>query len=148
MTSGIGRFWCLLCICPILLANTMDYSNYENHIVRRTHLRQLWDPNFEDAMRVEAVTGTENNTVTNMTVQLGATAYMHCHVRSSERELGGSGHKFHNEFPFTRTQHLIIRDNGDTIFQLFYYHTKMIVKDHLLERSSKCLGFAGETGTS
>ncbi|VEN48095.1 unnamed protein product [Callosobruchus maculatus] len=33
------------------------------------------------------------------------------------------------------TKHLIIRDNGDTIFQLFYYHTKMIVKDHLLKRS-------------
>ncbi|VEN38962.1 unnamed protein product [Callosobruchus maculatus] len=32
------------------------------------------------------------------------------------------------------TKHLIIRDNGDTIYQLFYYHTKMIVKHHLLKR--------------
>ncbi|RZC37890.1 uncharacterized protein BDFB_006964, partial [Asbolus verrucosus] len=35
--------------------------------------------------------GAENNTITNVTVQLGATAYLHCHVRSTgDRALAGA----------------------------------------------------------
>lgn len=37
------------------------------------------------------MTGAENNTITNVTVQLGATAYLHCHVRSTgDRTLAGA----------------------------------------------------------
>ncbi|CAH1110063.1 unnamed protein product [Psylliodes chrysocephalus] len=53
--------------------------------------RQLWYPSFEDFSRAEAMTGAENNTITNVTVQLGATAYLHCHVRSTgDRTLAGA----------------------------------------------------------
>lgn len=52
--------------------------------------RQLWHPNYEDFTRAEAAVGFDNNTITNVTVQLGATAYLHCRVRSSaDRTLGG-----------------------------------------------------------
>lgn len=53
--------------------------------------RQLWYPNFEDFSRAEAIAGAENNTITNVTVQLGATAYLHCHVRNTgDRALAGA----------------------------------------------------------
>lgn len=33
----------------------------------------------------------DNNTVTNVTVQLGATAFLHCHVRTfGDRTVGGA----------------------------------------------------------
>ncbi|GJQ76685.1 hypothetical protein Trydic_g15538 [Trypoxylus dichotomus] len=52
--------------------------------------RQLWYPNFEDYARSEGIIG-DNNTVTNITVQLGATAYLHCHVRSpADRTIVGA----------------------------------------------------------
>lgn len=52
--------------------------------------QHLWYPNLEEYSRAEGMVG-ENNTVTNVTVQLGATAYLHCHVRStSERTLAGA----------------------------------------------------------
>lgn len=44
--------------------------------------REQWYPNLEDYARAEGAAGAENNTVNNVTVQLGATAYLHCHVRS------------------------------------------------------------------
>lgn len=50
----------------------------------------MWHPNYEDYSRAEASVGYDNNTVTNVTVQLGATAYLHCRVRSSpDRTIGG-----------------------------------------------------------
>ncbi|XP_017771242.1 PREDICTED: neurotrimin [Nicrophorus vespilloides] len=53
--------------------------------------RQLWYPNFEDFAKAENSVGDHNNTVTNVTVQLGATAYLHCHVRSTnDRTLAGA----------------------------------------------------------
>lgn len=54
--------------------------------------RQLWYPNFEDYAKAESLaSGDNNNTVTNVTVQLGATAYLHCHVRNTgDRALSGA----------------------------------------------------------
>lgn len=48
----------------------------------------MWYPNLDDLARAEAV--GQNNTITNITVQLGATAYLHCHVRSGgDRTISG-----------------------------------------------------------
>lgn len=48
----------------------------------------MWYPNLDDLARAEAL--GQNNTVTNITVQLGATAYLHCHVRSGgDRTISG-----------------------------------------------------------
>lgn len=53
--------------------------------------REQWYPNLEDYARAEGAAGAENNTINNVTVQLGATAYLHCHVRSiADRALAGA----------------------------------------------------------
>lgn len=47
---------------------------------------------MEDALNGDGTSWgvMENNTVTNTTVQLGATAFLHCHVRTFEdRTIGG-----------------------------------------------------------
>lgn len=68
----------------ILFSERRDIQKY-------SEWRQLWYPNFEDYSRAEAMAGAENNTVTNVTVQLGATAYLHCHVRNAgDRALAGA----------------------------------------------------------
>lgn len=52
---------------------------------------EQWYPNLEDYARAEGAAGAENNTVNNVTVQLGATAYLHCRVRSGgDRTLSGA----------------------------------------------------------
>ncbi|KYB26745.1 hypothetical protein TcasGA2_TC010603 [Tribolium castaneum] len=68
----------------LIVAERRDLQKYSDW-------RQLWYPNFEDFSRAEAMAGAENNTITNVTVQLGATAYLHCHVRSTgDRALAGA----------------------------------------------------------
>lgn len=53
--------------------------------------RQLWNSNtLDDYAKVEGSAGPENNTVNNVTVQLGATAYLHCHVRSPGDRIAGT----------------------------------------------------------
>ncbi|XP_066249389.1 neurotrimin [Euwallacea similis] len=78
----------LVWISPSILA----YSTGSRRKVQDEYSdkKQLWHPNFEDYSRAEASVGYDNNTITNVTVQLGATAYLHCRVRSSvDRALGG-----------------------------------------------------------
>ncbi|XP_060524378.1 neurotrimin isoform X2 [Cylas formicarius] len=71
----------LICASTIQKRDTEKYSDW----------RELWYSNFEDYNRAEAVVGFENNTITNVTVQLGATAYLHCYVRSTvDRALAGT----------------------------------------------------------
>lgn len=55
--------------------------------------RQLWHAGMEDALNLDVASWgvMENNTVTNVTVQLGATAFLHCHVRTfGDRTIGGA----------------------------------------------------------
>lgn len=55
--------------------------------------RQLWHTNGDGALvkGEGGISPLDNNTVTNVTVQLGATAYLHCHVRSiGDRSMQGS----------------------------------------------------------
>lgn len=60
------------------------------HHEKYTDWKQLWHPNYEDYSRAEASLVLDNNTVTNVTVQMGATAYLHCRVRHTpDRALGG-----------------------------------------------------------
>lgn len=43
--------------------------------------QQLWYSNIEDFQKlIEPI--IDNNTITNMTVQLGGTAFLHCRVRN------------------------------------------------------------------
>ncbi|KAK9892144.1 hypothetical protein WA026_018343, partial [Henosepilachna vigintioctopunctata] len=63
----------------------------QNNLHKSSEWKQLWYPNLEDFTKAEASISSENNTVTNITVQLGATAFLHCHVRSTnDRTLAGS----------------------------------------------------------
>lgn len=59
------------------------YVSGRKDLQKYSEWRQLWYPNVEDYNKAEAIASADNNTVTNVTVQLGATAYLHCHVRSS-----------------------------------------------------------------
>lgn len=75
----------------ILLKKIYVFIAEKRKIQQYSEWRQLWHPNFDDYNRAEAIVGAENNTSTNVTVQLGATAYLHCHVRSSaDRALAGA----------------------------------------------------------
>lgn len=79
----------LLWIPPILLTTSMDIRRRDAQQYN-LEWRQLWYPNFEDYARAEGIVG-DNNTVTNVTVQLGATAYLHCHVRTTaDRTMAGA----------------------------------------------------------
>ncbi|XP_068894770.1 protein CEPU-1 isoform X1 [Tenebrio molitor] len=89
MLADYWRLILLLWIPPILLATSMEIKRRD--LQKYSDWRQLWYPNFEDFSRAEAMAGAENNTITNVTVQLGATAYLHCHVRSTgDRALAGA----------------------------------------------------------
>ncbi|XP_072389102.1 protein CEPU-1 [Diabrotica undecimpunctata] len=89
------RFLFLFYISPALVL-TMDTARRDSYQQQQqqqkySEWRQLWYPNFEEFSRAEAMAGAENNTITNVTVQLGATAYLHCHVRSTgDRTLAGA----------------------------------------------------------
>lgn len=67
----------------LLVAGRRDLQKYSDW-------RQLWYNNFEDFARAEGAAGAENNTVNNVTVQLGATAYLHCHVRNPGDRMTGA----------------------------------------------------------
>ncbi|XP_063919288.1 hemicentin-2-like [Zophobas morio] len=89
MLADYWRLLLLLWLPPILLATSMEIKRRD--LQKYSDWRQLWYPNFEDFSRAEAMAGAENNTITNVTVQLGATAYLHCHVRSTgDRALAGA----------------------------------------------------------
>lgn len=63
----------------------------ENDLQKYSEWKQLWYPNLEELAKAEASLSSDNNTVTNITVQLGATAFLHCHVRNSnDRTIAGS----------------------------------------------------------
>lgn len=46
-----------------------------------TEWQQLWYSNFEEYQRLTEPS-FDNNTVSNVTVQLGGTAFLHCRVRN------------------------------------------------------------------
>ncbi|KAL1501081.1 hypothetical protein ABEB36_006474 [Hypothenemus hampei] len=78
-------------ISPIILGYSTGSRKKESHQNKNTDWSQLWHPHYEDYTRAEASVGYENNTITNVTVQLGATAYLHCRVRSSADRTLGAG---------------------------------------------------------
>ncbi|XP_050503982.1 neuronal growth regulator 1-like [Diabrotica virgifera virgifera] len=88
------RILFLVYISPalVLSMDTARRDSYQQQQQQKySEWRQLWYPNFEEFSRAEAMAGAENNTITNVTVQLGATAYLHCHVRSTgDRTLAGA----------------------------------------------------------
>ncbi|XP_050296546.1 hemicentin-2-like [Anthonomus grandis grandis] len=91
MWSDIWHLIFAICTLPSTTwAHTTGIRKSSTQQEKYTGWKQLWHPNFEDYSRAEAAVGYDNNTITNVTVQLGATAYLHCKVRSSaERTLGG-----------------------------------------------------------
>jgi hypothetical protein len=48
---------------------------------RHAEWQQLWYSNFEEFQRLTEP-NFDNNTISNITVQLGATAFLHCRVRN------------------------------------------------------------------
>lgn len=50
-----------------------------DEVGREGDWQQLWYNGFEEYQRLEPA--LDNNTVTNVTAQLGATAFLHCPVR-------------------------------------------------------------------
>ncbi|XP_056646510.1 hemicentin-2-like isoform X1 [Diorhabda sublineata] len=94
MLTEYCRIILFILVSPIL-ASSMDTTRkdvYQQQQQQKySEWRQLWYPNFEEFSRAEAMAGAENNTITNVTVQLGATAYLHCHVRTTgDRTLAGA----------------------------------------------------------
>ncbi|KAG5894519.1 hypothetical protein JTB14_026808 [Gonioctena quinquepunctata] len=72
---------------------TTDIEDKERPEVQQySEWRQQWSPTFEEFSRAEAIAaGADNNTNTTVTVQLGGTAFLHCHVRSmADRTLSGA----------------------------------------------------------
>lgn len=66
--------------------------------------RQLWHSGGDGVGIVKGEGGIsplDNNTVTNVTVQLGATAYLHCHVRTigTDRTMQGGPEVNFHQFP-------------------------------------------------
>lgn len=56
--------------------------------------KALWYSNLEELQRANEA--NENNTITNVTVQLGGTAYLHCKVRSlAERSVADAEVSLH-----------------------------------------------------
>ncbi|XP_044747062.1 lachesin isoform X2 [Coccinella septempunctata] len=86
------QHFCLLLIywiAPALLSQQTNTK--QNDLQKYSEWKQLWYPNLEELAKAEASLASDNNTVTNITVQLGATAFLHCHVRNShDRTLAGS----------------------------------------------------------
>lgn len=81
-------FFIKFLVCLIYFISFSGKQGTENYSKFR---EQQWYPNLEDYARAEGAAGAENNTVNNVTVQLGATAYLHCHVRSlGDRALAGA----------------------------------------------------------
>ncbi|KAF4529049.1 hypothetical protein B566_EDAN006070 [Ephemera danica] len=56
---------------------------------RHAEWQQLWYSNFEEYQRLTEPT-FDNNTISNVTVQLGGSAFLHCRVRNlGERTVSG-----------------------------------------------------------
>ncbi|XP_023720928.1 peroxidasin isoform X2 [Cryptotermes secundus] len=70
----------LLVLPSVLLATSLDKGRRElPH--RHAEWQQLWYSNFEEFQRLTEP-NFDNNTISNITVQLGATAFLHCRVRN------------------------------------------------------------------
>lgn len=97
----------------------------DSHQDKYTDWRQLWHPNYEDYSRAEASVGYDNNTVTNVTVQLGATAYLHCRVRSSpDRTIGGGEVSVNfSKCAQVRRSLTVIQMNAKSIQNKNWFHT-------------------------
>lgn len=88
MLAEYWRLIALLWIPPALLATSVDIRRRD--LQKYSDWRQLWYNNFDDFSRTEGAAGAENNTINNVTVQLGATAYLHCRVRSPGERMTGT----------------------------------------------------------
>ncbi|XP_049788235.1 hemicentin-2-like [Schistocerca gregaria] len=79
---GRRALWALLLLLlpPLLVANSVDKGRREMPH-RHSEWQQLWYSNFEEFQRLTEPT-FDNNTVSNVTVQLGGTAFLHCRVRN------------------------------------------------------------------
>lgn len=87
----------VLWLSPMLLTSSMNMRRRDSRDIQATYpdWRQLWHAGMEDALNLDVASWgvMENNTVTNVTVQLGATAFLHCHVRTfGDRTIGGAEH--------------------------------------------------------
>ncbi|KAK4883917.1 hypothetical protein RN001_000188, partial [Aquatica leii] len=86
----LAKYWrliALLWIPPLLLVTAVDIGRKD---LGHSNWRQLWYNSFEDFARAEGAAGAENNTINNVTVQLGATAYLHCRVRNPGDRMTGT----------------------------------------------------------
>ncbi|GLV43516.1 hypothetical protein CBL_04058 [Carabus blaptoides fortunei] len=86
MLTEVGSLQALLLLwlSPLLLTTSMDMRRRDVPI-SQTDWRQLFQSNIEETLKSDGGSWSpaDNNTVTNVTVQLGATAYLHCHVRTT-----------------------------------------------------------------
>lgn len=72
-----------------LLNNHPNEKEAPQHVVAPASAAQTNHVNI-GSPTAGLVYNSGNNTVTNVTVQLGTTAYLHCHVRHSDHAITGS----------------------------------------------------------
>lgn len=72
-----------------LLMNVVYVTGRREAPHRHAEWQQLWYSNFEEYQRLTEPT-FDNNTISNVTVQLGGSAFLHCRVRNlGERTVSG-----------------------------------------------------------
>lgn len=76
------RTMCYICL---LVETVLSLSGRRDMQIAQADWPQLFQSNIDDTLKSEGGSWSpaDNNTVTNVTVQLGATAYLHCHVRTT-----------------------------------------------------------------
>ncbi|XP_031837468.1 defective proboscis extension response 12 [Nomia melanderi] len=78
MRDRLSWYMVFLILPTILLARSLDKDRRVPYI--SSDWKALWFSNFDELQRVNEA--NDNNTVSNVTVQLGGTAFLHCKVRN------------------------------------------------------------------
>ncbi|XP_014224182.1 zwei Ig domain protein zig-8-like [Trichogramma pretiosum] len=79
MRDRLSWYMVFLILPTILLARSLDKDRRIPYSIP-SDWKALWYSNLDELQRVNEA--NENNTVTNVTVQLGGTAFLHCKVRN------------------------------------------------------------------
>ncbi|XP_015585763.1 hemicentin-1 isoform X2 [Cephus cinctus] len=79
MRDRLSWYMVFLILPTILLARSLDKDRRVPYSIP-SDWRALWYNNFDELQRVNEA--NDNNTVSNVTVQLGGTAFLHCKVRN------------------------------------------------------------------
>ncbi|XP_043279945.1 hemicentin-2 [Venturia canescens] len=79
MRDRLSWYMVFLILPTILLARSLDKDRRVSYSIP-SDWRALWYSNLDELQRVNEA--NDNNTVSNVTVQLGGTAFLHCKVRN------------------------------------------------------------------